>query len=245
MAGRRGDRLLSRVALVTGASRGIGLATARRLAAEGLRVAATYRDRRPEGQDSLLWVPCDVTDPALVEAAFDQVEQELGPVEVLVSNAGITRDALTLRMSDEDFSAVLEANLTGSFRVARRAARRMIRSRWGRMVFLSSVVATGGQAGQANYAASKAGLIGLARSLARELASRQVTVNVLAPGPIETDMIAALDPKQRSAILAAVPLGRMGTPDEVASTIAFLCSEEAGYITGALIPIDGGLSMGT
>lgn len=236
--------MTGRVALVTGGSRGIGLATARRLAAAGHRVAVTYRTAPPSGAPELHPVRCDVTDSAQVESAFDEVEQELGRVEILVSNAGINRDALTLRMPEREFAEVVDANLTGGFRVAKRAVRSMLRARWGRLVFVSSVVGLGGQAGQANYAASKAGLVGLARSLARELASRGITANVVAPGPIDTDMLRELDDERRAAILEAVPLGRLGSPDEVAATIGFLTSEEAGYTTGAVIPVDGGLAMG-
>ncbi len=235
---------MSRVVLVTGGNRGIGLATARRFEADGHRVAITYRSSPPDDVDALTAVSCDVTDPIQVDAAFAEVESELGPVEVLVSNAGITRDQLLLRMGEDAFTEVLDTNLTGGFRVAKRALKPMMRSRWGRIIFVSSVVGMGGQAGQANYAASKAGLIGLGRSLAREFASRQVTVNMVAPGPIATEMIEALDESQRESILAAVPLSRIGQPEEVAATIAFLASDEAGYITGAVVPVDGGLSMG-
>jgi 3-oxoacyl-[acyl-carrier protein] reductase len=233
-----------RVVLVTGGNRGIGLATATAFADAGHRVAVTYRSD-PPSDDRFLCVPCDVSDTAQVDAAFDKVEAELGPVEVLVANAGITRDGLVLRMSDDDFTDVVDTNLTGAFRCSRRAVKAMMRARWGRIVLLSSVVGGAGQAGQANYAASKAGLVGLARSLAREFASRNVTVNVVAPGPIATDMTDALTDAQRSAIGDAVPLGRFGTTDEVAATIRFLASDEAGYITGAVIPVDGGLGMGS
>jgi beta-ketoacyl ACP reductase len=234
---------MSRVVLVTGGNRGIGLATARRLADDGHRVAVTYRSEPPD-EPGLVAVQCDITDSDQVDAAFNDVEEQLGPVEILVSNAGITRDTLLLRMSEDDFTSVLDANLTGGYRVAKRAIRSMMRARWGRIIFLSSVVGAAGQAGQANYAASKAGLLGLGRSLAREFASRQITVNLVAPGPIATDMMEDLDDGQRDAILEAVPLARLGDPAEVAATIAFLASEEAGYITGALIPVDGGLGMG-
>jgi 3-oxoacyl-[acyl-carrier protein] reductase len=233
----------ARTVLVTGGNRGIGLATACRFADAGHRVAVTHRSE-PAGDERLLSVPCDVTDREQVDAAFATVEEALGPVEVLVANAGMTRDGLVLRMDDDDFTAVLDANLTGAFRACRRAVKSMMRARWGRIVLVSSVVGLGGQAGQANYAASKAGLVGMGRSLAREFASRQITVNLVAPGPIETDMISALTADQQEAILGAVPLGRMGRPDEVAATIQFLASDEAAYITGAVIPIDGGLAMG-
>ena len=234
-----------RVALVTGGARGIGLACALALRDAGHRVAVTYRTSPPEAaaEAGLLAVRCDVTDGEDVDGAFGLVEESLGPVEVLVSNAGITRDSLLLRMSEEDFAAVLDTNLTGGYRVLRRGVRSMLRARWGRMVLVSSVVGLGGQAGQANYAASKAGLVGLARSVAKEFAGRNVTVNVVAPGPIETDMIDALSEKRQEDIRSAVPLGRFGTTAEVAATVCFLVSPEAGYITGAVIPVDGGLSM--
>lgn len=233
-----------RVVLVTGANRGIGLATARLLADAGHRVAVTYRSDPPD-DDRLFAVRCDVTDPDAVEAAFTTVESELGPVEILVSNAGITRDGLVLRMSDDDFTSVVDANLTAGFRVAKRAVRSMMRARWGRIVFVSSVVGLAGQAGQANYAASKAGLVGLARSLAREFASRGITVNVVAPGPVQTDMIDALTDDQKAAIAQTVPLGRFASTEEVAATIGFVVGDLAGYITGAVIPVDGGLGMGS
>ena len=234
-----------RVALVTGGTRGIGLACAVALRDAGHRVAVTYRSSAPDAatEAGLLAVRCDVTEVTDVETAFTTVEDTLGPVEVLVSNAGITRDSLLLRMSEEDFSAVLDTNLTGGYRVLRRGVRPMLRARWGRVILVSSVVGLGGQAGQANYAASKAGLVGLARSVAKEFAGRNVTVNVVAPGPIETDMIDALSEKRQQEIRSAVPLGRFGTTAEVAATVCFLVSPEAGYITGAVIPVDGGLSM--
>ncbi len=237
---------MSRVVLITGGAKGIGLACARAFADAGDRVAITYRSGPPTGADAegLLCVPCDVTDPDQVEAAFVAVEDQLGPVEVLVSNAGITHDGLVLRMNDDAFTSVVDTNLTGGFRVARRAVTKMMRARTGRIIFISSVVASTGQAGQANYAASKAGLVGLARSLAREFASRHITVNVVAPGPIGTDMTAALSDDRQQAITDAVPLGRFGTPDEVAATVCFLASDAAGYITGAVVPVDGGLGMG-
>ncbi|GAA1433726.1 beta-ketoacyl-ACP reductase [Microlunatus lacustris] len=228
--------------LVTGGSKGIGRAIAERMAASGHRVAATYRSGGVP--DGVLGVQADVTVPEQVEAAFAEVEAALGPVEVLVANAGITRDTLLMRMSDEDWDAVLATNLTGAFRLARRAARPMIRARFGRMVFISSVVGQLGSAGQVNYAASKAGLVGLARSLARELGSRGITANVLAPGFIETDMTAELGEETVSKYAAQIPLGRLGAVDDVAGAVEFLASDLAGYITGALLPVDGGLGMG-
>jgi len=236
----------SRVVLVTGGNRGIGLATATELAQSGHRVAVTYRSEPPQGngQVDLLGVRCDVTEEDQIEAAFAEIEDRLGPVEVLVSNAGINRDKLLMRMSEADFTDVIDANLTAGYRVAKRATKSMMRNRWGRIVFVSSVVGAMGQAGQANYAASKAGLVGLSRSLAKELASRNITVNVVAPGPVGTDMLNELDEDRRSAIIDAVPLGRLGEPSEVAATISFLASDAAGYVTGAVIPVDGGLGMG-
>ncbi len=232
----------ARVAMVTGANRGLGLAIARRLGADGHRVVGTYRTDHPD-DGCLEWVRCDVTDSDSVDAAFADVEERLGPVEILVANAGIARDGLVVRMSDDDFDAVIDANLTGAFRVSRRAAKRMMRGRWGRIVLISSVAGTIGSAGQANYAAAKAGLNGYARSLARELATRNITVNVVAPGPIDTDMTEILDDSQRQALLDLVPMARMGEPGEVAAAVAFLASEDASYITGALLGVDGGLGM--
>lgn len=232
-----------RVVMVTGGSRGIGLACARRFHALGDRVAVTFNSSPPP--DDLFGVKCDVTDAAQVDAAFAAVEEEFGgPVEVLVSNAGITRDGLLLRMSEDDFSSVIDANLTAAFRVTKRAAQGMLRARKGRIIFMCSVVGLSGAAGQANYAASKSGLVGFARSLARELGSRSITVNVVAPGPVETDMTAALGDKRMAEIVDAVPLRRMATSDEIAGVVAFLGSAEAAYITGAVIPVDGGLGMG-
>ena len=233
---------MTRVVLVTGGSRGIGLACARRFADQGDKVAVTYHTSAPP--DDLFGVGCDVTSGESVEAAFKAIEEQYGPVEVLVSNAGITNDGLLLRMSEDDFSSVIDANLTAAYRVAKRATQGMLRARKGRMIFMSSVVALLGSAGQANYAASKAGLVGLARSLARELASRGITVNVVAPGPVETDMTSTLSEKRLGELSAAVPLGRFASVDEIAATVVFLASPEAGYITGAVIPVDGGLGMG-
>ncbi len=233
---------MTRSVLVTGGNRGIGLAIARAFSAAGDKVAITYRSGEPP--EGLFGVRCDVTDQAAVEAAFDSVESQQGPVEALVANAGITRDTLLLRMAEDDFTAVLDTNLTGSYRVAKRAARSMLRARRGRLIFISSVVGLLGSAGQANYAASKAGLVGLARSLARELGSRNITANVVAPGFVSTEMTEALPEERRSEILAQVPLGRYATADEVAAVVRFLAGEDAAYITGAVIPVDGGLGMG-
>ena len=233
---------MSRVVLVTGGSRGIGLATARHLASLGDQVAVTYNSSPPP--DDLFGVKCDVTSNADVDAAFTAVEEKFGPVEILVSNAGVTKDGLLLRMGESDFVDVIDANLNAAYRVAKRAAQGMLRARRGRIIFVSSVVGLLGSAGQANYAASKAGLVGLARSIARELGSRSITANVIAPGPVMTDMIAALSAERQEALTAAVPLGRMASPDEIASVIAFVASDAAGYITGAVIPVDGGLGMG-
>ena len=230
--------------LVTGGSRGIGLATARRLHRAGHRVAVTYRREPPASADGLLCVRCDVTDPVSVKTAVKDVADSAGPVEILVSNAGITRDGLMLRMSEKDFSDVIDTNLVGGFRVAQQVVRGMMRRRWGRIVFISSVSGTGGQPGQANYCASKAGLVGLARSMAKEFASRDITVNVVAPGPIDTDMLGALSPNQLDAIVARVPLGRVGTPEELAASIEFLVSEDASYVTGIVLAVDGGILMG-
>ena len=232
----------SRVVLVTGGSKGIGHGIAARLAKAGHRVAATYRSG--DVPADVFGVQCDVTDPAQVEAAFAQVESSLGAVEVLVANAGITRDTLLMRMSDEDWDRVIATNLSGAFRVARRAARPMVRGKFGRIVFVSSVVGMMGSAGQVNYAASKSGLVGMARSLARELGSRGITANVVAPGFIETDMTAELGEDLIKKYAEQIPLGRFGSVDDVAGTIEFLASDAASYITGAVIPVDGGLGMG-
>ena len=231
-----------RVVLITGGSRGIGLATAQRFAALGDRVAVTYNSSSPP--EGFFAVKCDVTSTTEVDAAFTAVEQHFGPVEILVSNAGMTKDMLLLRMSESDFADVVDANLTAAYRVAKRAAQGMLKARRGRMIFVSSVVGMLGSAGQANYSASKSGLIGLARSIARELGSRSITANVVAPGPVATDMLAALSEDRVASLTAAVPLGRLASPEEIAGTITFLASTEAAYITGAVIPVDGGLGMG-
>ena len=233
---------MARTVLVTGGNRGIGLAIAHAFAAQGDRVAVTHRGTKAPGD--LFGVECDITDAAAVDAAFGTVEKELGPVEVLVANAGITDDTLLLRMSEDTFSSVIDANLTGAYRVAKRAASGMLRKRWGRMIFISSVVGLSGGAGQANYASSKAGLVGLARSIARELGSRNITANVIAPGFVNTDMTQALPEARRADIVAQVPLKRYAEPAEVAAAVAFLASDQAGYITGAVLPVDGGLGMG-
>ena len=239
-----------RVAFVTGGSRGIGLACARRLQADGYRVAVTWRTARPSplsgptGTQPLTAVACNVTDSADLDRAFDEIEAALGPVEVLVCAAGITDDALLLRMTDERWDRVIDTNLTAAFRACKRASARMVRRRYGRIVLISSVVALLGSAGQTNYAASKAGLIGFARSLARELAGRNVTCNVVTPGIVTTDMIAALSPERLDALTSSVPVGRAAAPEEVAAAVAFLVSDDAAYITGAVLPVDGGLGMG-
>ncbi len=233
---------MSRTVLVTGGARGIGLAVARRFASLGDNVAVTYNTSPPP--DDLFGVACDVTSADSVDAAFKAVEECFGPVEVLVSNAGITKDGLLLKMSEESFTSVIDTNLTAAYRVAKRATPAMLRARSGRIILVSSVVGLLGAAGQANYAASKAGLVGFARSLARELGSRSITVNVVAPGPVETDMTAALGDKRLAEITAAVPLGRMASADEIAGVVAFLASADAAYITGAVVPVDGGLGMG-
>lgn len=238
---------MSRSVLVTGGNRGIGLAIARSFADAGDKVAITCRSGEPPREladQGVLAVRCDVTDPEQVEQGYKEVEERHGPVEVLVANAGVNRDQLLLRMSEEDFTDVLETNLTGTFRLVKRACRGMLRRRGGRVVLISSVVGLSGSAGQANYAASKAGLVGFARSLARELGTRGITCNVVAPGMVDTGMVHELTDEQRADILARVPMGRYARPEEVASAVRFLASEEAAYITGAVVPVDGGLGMG-
>lgn len=233
---------VSRSVLVTGGNRGIGLAVAQRLAADGHKVAVTHRGSgAPEG---LFGVHCDVTDSAAVDRAFTEVEEHQGPVEVLVANAGVTADMLIMRMTEENFEKVINANLTGVFRVAKRASRNMIKKRFGRMIFMGSVAGSIGLPGQANYSASKAGLVGMARSLTRELGTRSITANVVAPGFIDTEMTRELGEKHVATALQAIPQGRIGKVEEVAGVISFLASEDAGYISGAVIPVDGGLGMG-
>ena len=233
---------MSRSVLVTGGNRGIGQAIAAAFVANGDQVAITYRSGEPP--PGVLAVKCDVTDAASVEAAFTEIEAAHGPVEVLVANAGITADTLVLRMSEEDWSKVIETNLTGSFRVAKRAAKGMLKLRRGRLVFISSVVGLLGSAGQVNYAASKAGLVGMARSLARELGSRSITANVVAPGFVETEMTAVLPEETQAKYKEQIPLGRYASTQEVASVVEWLASDGAAYVTGAVIPVDGGLGMG-
>ncbi|MDP1821191.1 MAG: 3-oxoacyl-ACP reductase FabG [Acidimicrobiales bacterium] len=237
------DPSTRRTILITGGSRGIGLACARAFAEADHRVAVTHSST-PVDEPGLLAVPCDVTDPEAVEAALSTVEAELGPVEVLVASAGITRDGLLVRMSEAEFADVIDTNLTATWRLAKRVVPKMMRARWGRIIVVSSVGAYVGAPGQANYAASKAGLIGLARSIAREYGPRGITANVVAPGPIDTDMLAALSDDARAAMAAQVPVGRIGTPAEVAAVVTFLASDPAAYVTGAVLPVDGGLGMG-
>jgi 3-oxoacyl-[acyl-carrier protein] reductase len=233
---------VSRSVLVTGGNRGIGLAIARAFEAAGDQVAITYRSGEPPS--GFLAVKCDVTDQAAVDAAFEEIEAAQGPVEVLVANAGITKDTLVLRMSDDDWSSVINTNLTGSFRVAKRASKGMLRQKKGRIIFISSVVGLLGSAGQVNYAASKSGLVGMARSLARELGSRGITANVVAPGFVVTDMTEELPDDLKAKYKEQIPLGRMASSEEVAASVVFLASEGAAYITGAVLPVDGGLGMG-
>lgn len=228
--------------LVTGGNRGIGLAIARAFDKQGDRVAVTHRGE--QGPDGLFGVRCDITDPDAVDRAFGQVEDELGPVEILVANAGITDDTLLLRMKEEQFTSVIDTNLTGAWRCVRRASGKMLRAKFGRIVFVSSVTGLSGNPGQTNYAASKAGLVGLARSITRELGSRNITANVVAPGFVETDMTAELPEARREAYAKSIPAGRFATTEEVAAAVCWLASDGAGYVTGAVIPVDGGLGMG-
>ncbi|GAA4823501.1 3-oxoacyl-[acyl-carrier-protein] reductase [Actinomycetospora corticicola] len=233
---------MSRVVLVTGGNRGIGLAIAKELTARGDTVVVTHRSGEPP--EGLHGVICDVTDSAAVDAAFSQVESEHGPVEVVVANAGITQDGLLMRMPEDAFTGVLDANLTGAWRVTQRATRGMMKARFGRLIYISSVVGLTGAPGQVNYAASKAGLVGMARSVARELGGRGITANVVAPGYVDTDMTADLTDKRREEMMAAIPLGRTAQADEIAKAVAFLASDDAAYITGAVLPVDGGVGMG-
>jgi 3-oxoacyl-[acyl-carrier protein] reductase len=230
------------LALVTGGNRGIGLAIAHALKAAGHQVVVTYRSG--DAPAGLLAVKMDVTSTESVEAAFEEIEAQWGVPEIIVANAGITKDGLVMRMNDSDFEDVIDANLTGAFRVARRATKGLLKLKRGRLIFIGSVVGGVGAAGQVNYSASKSGLLGMARSFAREIGSRGITANVIAPGFVETDMTAALDEKRREEIAKSVPLGRFCTADEIANVVTFVASQEAGYITGALIPVDGGLGMG-
>ncbi|WP_426515219.1 beta-ketoacyl-ACP reductase [Diaminobutyricibacter sp. McL0618] len=232
----------SRTVLVTGGNRGIGFAIAEEFLAQGHRVAVTARSG--EGPEGSLTVRADVTDTAAVDAAFAEVEEKLGPVEVVVANAGITRDTLLMRMTEEDFDAVVDTNLGGSFRVIKRASKNMLKARYGRIVLISSVVGLYGSAGQVNYAASKAGLVGMARSITRELGARGITANVVAPGFIETDMTAELPETQQAEYKRNIPAGRFATPNEVAKVVAWIAGDDAAYISGAVIPVDGGLGMG-
>jgi 3-oxoacyl-[acyl-carrier protein] reductase len=233
---------VGRSVLVTGGNRGIGLSIAQAFAAQGDSVAVTHRSSEPP--EGLFGVQCDVTDPVSLDAAFKAIEEEQGAIEVLVSNAGITQDGLLLRMGDDAFTAVVDVNLSGGYRVAKRAAAKMLRAKWGRMIFISSVVGLSGSAGQVNYAAAKAGLVGLARSIARELGSRNITANVVAPGFVNTDMTRDLPEARRAEIVGQVPLGRYASTEEIAGVVTFLASDAAAYITGAVIPVDGGLGMG-
>ena len=233
---------MPRSVLVTGGNRGIGLAIARALAADGDAVTVTYRSgEAPEGLGA---VKCEITDTESVNAAFDEVEREQGPIEVLVANAGVTRDGLLMRMSDEDYATVVDTNLGGTFKCVRRASTSMIRKRYGRIVLIGSVVGLYGSPGQANYAATKSGLVGLARAVTREIGQRGITANVVAPGFIETDMTASLPEDRKNAYLGAIPAGRFGAVDEVAAAVRFLASDAAAYVSGAVLPVDGGMGMG-
>jgi 3-oxoacyl-(acyl-carrier-protein) reductase len=233
---------LARTVLVTGGNRGIGRAIAEAFVKQGDRVAITHRGSG--APDGMFGVECDITDSAAVDAAFAAIEAELGPVEVLVANAGITDDTLLMRMSDEQFERVVDTNLSGAFRCAKRASTKMLRARWGRMIFISSVIGLYGGPGQVNYAASKAGLVGMARSITRELGTRNITANVVAPGFIDTEMTDVLPEARKAEILKAIPAGRLADPDEVAAAVTWLASDNSAYISGAVIPVDGGLGMG-
>lgn len=237
---------MARTVLVTGGNRGIGSSIAQAFAKQGDRVAITHRGTFVPGSTAAEVFPvvCDITDSAAVDSAFTTVEAELGPVEVLVANAGITADTLIMRMSEEQFTQVVNTNLTGAFRCAKRASTKMLRNRWGRLIFLSSVVGLYGSPGQVNYAASKAGLVGMARSLTRELATRNITANVVAPGYIDTEMTAVLSDERKAEILKSIPAGRLASPEEVAAVVTWIASDNAGYVNGAVIPVDGGLGMG-
>ena len=231
-----------RTVLITGGNRGIGYALAEEFIAQGHRVAVTARSGK--GPVGAFTVTADVTDGASLDAAFSAVEAELGPVEVVVANAGITKDTLVMRMSDEEFDSVVDTNLGGTFKVVKRAVKGMLKARFGRIILISSVVGLYGSAGQVNYSSSKSALVGMARSLTRELGARGITANVVAPGFIETDMTAALSPEQHDTYLKSIPAGRFAQPSEVAKVVAWLASDDAGYISGAVIPVDGGLGMG-
>jgi 3-oxoacyl-[acyl-carrier protein] reductase len=231
-----------RVVLVTGGNRGIGRAIAEQFVAEGYRVAVTARSG--EGPEGTLTVRADVTDSTALDAAFGEVERELGPVEIVVANAGITKDTLLLRMTEEDFDSVVDTNLGGTFRVVKRASKGMLRARWGRVILISSVVGLLGSAGQINYASSKSGLVGFARSLTRELGARGITANVVAPGFIESDMTAVLPEETQAEYKRSIPAGRFGSPADVARVVSWLASDAAEYVSGAVIPVDGGLGMG-
>ena len=231
-----------RTVLITGGNRGLGFSIAQEFLSRGHRVAVTARSG--EGPEGALTVRADVTDGESLDSALAEVEEKLGPIEILVANAGITRDTLILRMSDDDFEEVINTNLTGVFRVVKRAIKSMVKARFGRIVLISSVVGLYGSAGQVNYSSAKAGLVGFARSLTRELGGRGITTNVVAPGFIETDMTAVLSDEQRTTYLAAIPVGRFAEPQEVAGVVAWLASDDAAYISGAVIPVDGGLGMG-
>lgn len=232
----------SRTVLVTGGNRGIGYAIAEEFVAQGHRVAVTARSG--EGPEGALTVRADVTDADSIDRAFTEIEAQLGPVEVVVANAGITRDTLLMRMSEEEFTSVVDTNLTGAFRIVKRASKGMLKARFGRIVLISSVVGLFGGAGQVNYSSSKAGLVGMARSITRELGARNITANVVAPGFIETDMTDALPAEQQAEYKKNIPAGRFATPGEVAKVVAWLAGDDAGYISGAVIPVDGGLGMG-